>query len=391
MKRYLFALVALMTMLFSVNSFAFNPPPPPASGWYVEDLAGALSQAQLSTINHRIDAIRTVTKNEFGVLVLPNMGGSNIEDVANSTFRAWGVGKRGLDNGVLLVIAMQEHKWRIEVGKGVESDLPDLRASDIGQQQLVPMLRRGDVAGGIVNTLNALDVKMESRINQQAAPPVPVAVAPVIAQPVVTQPVADATNTSSDNSSDGTAVAVVLGLLLLAGLVFLVASFRSSRKEEERQEELRRVARAQEAERLRNQTIRNSRPASVPTGTVVTNTPHVHRTYTAPPTYTPPPPPVQDTSGVAIAAAAIAAEEAAETRRREREEERRASEREEANRRRREREEEDERRRRRDDDDSSSSSSSSSSDSGSSWGGGGDSGGGFGGGDSGGGGASGDW
>jgi uncharacterized protein len=249
MNKYFGILVALMVTLFTFGASAYTPPPAPANGWYVVDQAGKLSDSQMKLLNQKIDRVSKATKNEFGILLLQDMGGDNIEDVANATFKAWGVGKKGLDNGCLIVVAIKERKSRIETGKGVGGEITDLQANDIIRKNLNPHLKAGDFYGAFDDTLNAISGLMESRMNQKAEPK------PVQAVPVAAVPAADIpANTNSSGSGFGLGLFLVLGAagLIIAFLV-MAANARSRREEEARlreEEEADRQRRAQERAEL---------------------------------------------------------------------------------------------------------------------------------------------
>ena len=162
MNKFLSFVMVLMVTMFTSVAFAWSPPPAPADGGYVVDLTGKLSSAHKSLLNHKIEQMNRDTANEYGILLVPSMNGATIEDVANSTYRAWGVGKKGLDNGCLIVVAVAERKSRIETGKGVEGDVPDLKANDILKRNLNPHLRNGDFYGGFDETLTALNSQIVS-------------------------------------------------------------------------------------------------------------------------------------------------------------------------------------------------------------------------------------
>src|SRR5207248_6577093 len=72
-----------------------------------------------------------------------------VEDYSIDLARSWGVGQKGKDNGVLLLIAYDDHKLRIEVGRGLEGTLTDLQSGRIIREELTPRLRAGDVGGAI--------------------------------------------------------------------------------------------------------------------------------------------------------------------------------------------------------------------------------------------------
>lgn len=388
MNKYLAMLAALVVALFTVDAMAYTPPPAPANGWYVVDQAGKMTESQMVQLNQKIDRISKATKNEFGVLLLQDMGGDNIEDVANATYKAWGVGKKGLDNGCLIVVAIKERKSRIETGKGVEGEVTDLQAQDILKKNLNPHLKSGDFYGGFDATLDSLSGLMESRIAEKVQPQTPI---------TQTTPVADAPVTN--NSSNSSAGLVILVLVLGGGglafaLILLAANAKEKREEAERafreemdEERRERAERDRQVARQRKLELdQEDRERSLRTPTPNVDVPNIPSRGTI---YNDPPKPTSYVKPTVVATvASIAAAEEARHLARKREEKREAElqRREEDNRRRRERDEEDRRRR---DDDSSSSSSS-----GFDWGGsssGSDSGGGFGGGDSGGGGSSSDW
>lgn len=210
MKHILKTLTILLFVLFSINSFAYDPPNAPPNGTYVLDLANKLTQEQLSQLNNKIENLNRSTKNEYGVLLLASMDGNSIDDVAYSTFNKWGIGKRGLDNGVLLVISFAERKTRIETGKGVEGDLPDLATSDILKNTLKPQLKYGHVYEGINDTIDKCFSVIESRAKEKT------------------------NNIGSDSSTDYTILYMVIGII--GGgflLVFILSIFAKRREEKE--------------------------------------------------------------------------------------------------------------------------------------------------------------
>jgi uncharacterized membrane protein YgcG len=411
--------MCLMVTLFATSALAYTAPPAPAQGGYVLDQTGRMSVRDIQDLNRKIGSISKATKNEFACVLLQDMGGDDIETVAGTIFHSWGIGKHGLDNGILVLVALKEHKSRIETGKGVEGEVTDLQSSDILKNHLNPHLKRGDFAGGFSETLDTLSGLLESRANQ-AATPVPTA--PTQNTAPITAP--DTKTAGSSKSNGGT---ILLGVAICTFGVILLAMWLSARSRErerlvaEEEDRLRRLRRAvdQENERKRQESMKVSTPfvpvpevrRPTPAPSPFTPAPTVHH-HTAATTHSAPlisrskavghHPSTAPVSRAALAASALAAaeenarlarerEEEAAERRRERERER---EREEEDRQARAREREEEDRRRRDDDDSSSSSSGGSFDWGGGSSGGGDDssgGGGFGGGDSGGGGASSDW
>lgn len=377
MKKYLALAVVLLTALFTANAFAFTPPPAPDHGWYVVDQTGQMSAPDISALNNKIKRISDATHNEFGVALIQSLDGDSIEDAAYNTFKKWGIGKHGLDNGVLIILSLKDHKSRIETGKGVGGEITDLQSKQI-LDGMRPQLRSGNFAGAFNYALDNLSSLLESRANQKATPiPPPVATS----QPDV--PAAATQAQSSSGSGSGLIVLFfVLSILGIGGVIFWRRIWVANRKEEERQRR-----RIQEDMDRREQQFYTPPPVHT-----------VHHNVPVTRASVPLVAAVQTESQYEDNSTSTAAQEENDARAESRNRLRRAEEDEEERRERRAREdrEEEDRRRRRDEESSSSGSSGSSgwgggsSDSGSS-GGGFDSGGGFGGGDSGGGGASGGW
>lgn len=130
--KFLFVSIVLIILLTSAISHAFTPPPAPIRPKnHIVDMANKLSYTDLTNLNNRINQINVVSKNEIAILIIPSLEGENIADVADATFNAWKIGKKSIDNGVLIVIAVLDKRSRIETGKGIEGELTDLQANDI--------------------------------------------------------------------------------------------------------------------------------------------------------------------------------------------------------------------------------------------------------------------
>src|SRR6185503_6999677 len=86
----------------------------------------------------------------------PSLDGEAIEDVAFATFNEWKLGKKGADNGVLLVIAPAERRVRIETGKGVGGDLTDLQSNDIIRKDIAPLLKEDRFHDAIASGATAI-------------------------------------------------------------------------------------------------------------------------------------------------------------------------------------------------------------------------------------------
>ncbi|MBV8761160.1 MAG: TPM domain-containing protein [Deltaproteobacteria bacterium] len=121
--------------------------PPPLHG-HVVDTTNTLSAKDAHDLDLELDAMGS--SGGFALVVLvTNIGDEAIEDVAYTAFNTWGVGEKGKDNGILVVIAPDHRRVRIETGKGVEGALPDLKANDIIRNTIGPLLAKGDMRTAI--------------------------------------------------------------------------------------------------------------------------------------------------------------------------------------------------------------------------------------------------
>jgi uncharacterized protein len=134
-------------LLFASPVLAYTSPGNPLG--YVNDFAGVLSVDAKQSLETELAQYEKDTSNEVSVAIVPNLGGDYIENYAVKLFEEWGVGKADRDNGVLLLIAIEDREMRIEVGYGLEGALPDSLAQRILDDELTPKLREGDYDGAI--------------------------------------------------------------------------------------------------------------------------------------------------------------------------------------------------------------------------------------------------
>ena len=107
----------------------------------VNDFTGTLDSGWKSSIEELCIKVRNETGAEIGVAVISDLQGITIEEYAVKLFEKWGVGKADKDNGVLLLVSMQERKVRIEVGYGLEGVITDLEAGNIINDIIVPRFK----------------------------------------------------------------------------------------------------------------------------------------------------------------------------------------------------------------------------------------------------------
>ncbi len=115
----------------------------------VNDTVGALSLETLRDLETILKAHEDTTSNQIAVLIIESLEGESIEEYSIRVVDAWKLGQREKDNGVLLLVSRGDRKVRIEVGRGLEGDLPDITCGSIIRKEIVPRLKSGDYDGGV--------------------------------------------------------------------------------------------------------------------------------------------------------------------------------------------------------------------------------------------------
>jgi uncharacterized protein len=139
--------VALLAALAFVGpAFAYNFPP--LSGRVV-DQANVIPEATADKLTEKLAALEAKSGIQLVVATVTSLDGDEIEPYANALFRAWGLGEKEKNNGVLLLVAPKQHKVRIEVGYGLEGTLTDALSKVIITNAMTPRFKTGDYGAGI--------------------------------------------------------------------------------------------------------------------------------------------------------------------------------------------------------------------------------------------------
>lgn len=128
---------------------------PPLTGRIV-DLAHVLPQSTLEALTARLTAHEGQSSNQVAVLTIPSLESESLEEFTHRVATTWKLGRKGTDNGVLLLVAIKERKVRIEVGYGLEGILTDVRSAQIIRNEIIPRFRAGDMSGGILEGTYAI-------------------------------------------------------------------------------------------------------------------------------------------------------------------------------------------------------------------------------------------
>lgn len=163
MRRRCLSIFFLFCGIFAVGARAENLPEP--SGW-VNDFAGVISPEYKDKLNALIGEVEAKTSSEIAVVTVESMAPYDEVSYVRMLFDKWKPGKKGKDNGVLILLAVKERRWRIETGYGVEGILPDGLCGEIGRQYMVPHFKQGQYAEGLYSgTARIAEVISEGKLN----------------------------------------------------------------------------------------------------------------------------------------------------------------------------------------------------------------------------------
>ncbi len=165
MKRLICILLLLVLLPASASCLDV-----PALTGRVNDYAGLLSPGTVQQLDRQLAALERTDSTQVVVLTIPTLDGENLEEYSIKVAEAWRIGQKGLDNGAILLIAKQEHKIRIEVGRGLEGKLTDLLSGRIIRDEMVPRFRQGDYDGGVVAGVNAIAAVVKGEYTAKESP-----------------------------------------------------------------------------------------------------------------------------------------------------------------------------------------------------------------------------
>jgi uncharacterized protein len=142
-------------------------PAKPVPPRLVVDKTGTLAPDQAQALETKLTAYDDSTSNQIAVVIIPTTGDYDISDVAYQLGRNWGVGNKGFNNGVVVLIAKNDRKVFIATGYGLEGAIPDITAKQIVENEIVPNFRGNDYYRGIDNGTDAL---MRAAAGEYTAP-----------------------------------------------------------------------------------------------------------------------------------------------------------------------------------------------------------------------------
>ncbi len=158
LTKALFFQVLFFFFAFHLSPFTFHCfslDIPPLKG-YVNDNANMMSASAKTKIESELMAFEKSDSTQIVILTIPSLQGESLEDYSIKVVESWKIGQKGKDNGVLFLVANQERKMRIEVGRGLEGKLTDLTAGRIIDLVVKPKFKRGEFDAGFISGIHAI-------------------------------------------------------------------------------------------------------------------------------------------------------------------------------------------------------------------------------------------
>lgn len=148
MKKILLIFSLLLSFCVSaqIDKVVPSKPNPPR---LVNDFTGTLTPSQITALENKLVAYDDSTSNQIAVVIINTTGDYSVEEVALEIIRKWGVGNAEKNNGILLLVAKDDRKVRIETGYGLEGAIPDITAKSIIDNEIVPNFKEGNYYRGL--------------------------------------------------------------------------------------------------------------------------------------------------------------------------------------------------------------------------------------------------
>lgn len=175
---------------------------------FINDTADIIPDDQQASLEQQLTQYAADTKNEIAILTITSLNGENLEDYSVKVFEEWGIGKRAEDNGLLILVAKDERKVRIEVGYGLEPFITDGVAGDIIRTQIGPAFKEERYGEGLTAAVQAIQERISSKSTEEpVSAPLP--------------------NISTNTKLEMVFYALFAGMLLLSGIAHLFARSKS--------------------------------------------------------------------------------------------------------------------------------------------------------------------
>jgi uncharacterized protein len=157
---YLLAFTVLFCTISNDGLFAQSIPERPVPPRLVNDFAGMLKVEEAGMLEQKLVTFNDSTSTQIAIVIVPSLGGYDKADYAQRLAEKWGIGRKGLNNGVLVLVkpktADSNGQVQIAPGYGLEGAIPDLTCSEIVDREILPAFRNGDYYGGLNKATSTL-------------------------------------------------------------------------------------------------------------------------------------------------------------------------------------------------------------------------------------------
>lgn len=157
------ARVVTLLLLFVSMTFQAHALPVPSMRGFVNDPHALFATEDKLSLISEVAEINRRTGAQVAVLVLPSLEGENLETFATQTFNEWRLGNAQRNDGVLILVAWQDRRVRVEVGRGLETTISDALASQVIKEQMLPYFREGDLLSGLQHGLKGIDALLSGQ------------------------------------------------------------------------------------------------------------------------------------------------------------------------------------------------------------------------------------
>ncbi|AKN30194.1 beta-propeller domain-containing protein, methanol dehydrogenase [Clostridium carboxidivorans P7] len=145
--------------------------PVPTKLKYVNDYVGIVDENSKDYIVSLGSELESKTGSQAVIVVISSLEGKDIESYSNELFRNWGIGQKGKDNGLLILLSINDKKWRVEVGRGLEGVITDIYSSRVMNSEAVPLFKEGRYGEGLKSAYSIFvrDIAKEYNVSLQGS------------------------------------------------------------------------------------------------------------------------------------------------------------------------------------------------------------------------------
>lgn len=150
--------LSLLMVMLGMQAFAQDKdfPEIPNPPRLVNDYAGILNGGEEEKLEHKLESFARTTSTQITIVAIKDLGNYEVADYAIKLFNKWGIGEKGKNNGVLMLVAIDNRKAWIVTGKGLEGVMTDAKTAQIFRNELRPAFKAGDYAGGLESAADAI-------------------------------------------------------------------------------------------------------------------------------------------------------------------------------------------------------------------------------------------